>query len=218
MTKMTKRFVAGMLSSAFVLSLGMSAFAADTATLDGSAWTNDVTVTVTTEVPTISVTLPTTADITINPYKMEVEIDGEKYSDSIISPEYTITNESDCGVKITATASATAGGDAVIATAALKGTESTKSIFLYIDAAYGDTAYGEAYNSKAVNQLAITTKATSKTIMELAAGADAATAGKYMIKGDAASAPETPWAATDTATVTLSFKVDPVAIAPASGT
>jgi hypothetical protein len=218
MTKMTKRFVAGMLSSAFVLSLGMSAFAAD-ATLDGSTWTNDVTVTVTTEVPTISVTLPTTADITINPYKMEVTLEDDSTSSaSIISPEYTITNASDCGVKITATASATAGGDAVIATAALKGTESTKSIFLYIDAAYEGTAYGGAYNAKAVNQLAITTKAASKTIMELAAGADTATEGTYMIKGDAASAPETPWAATDTATVTLSFKVDPVAIAPASGT
>ena len=216
MTKMNKRFVAGMLSSAFVLSLGMSAFAADTATLDGTEWTSDVEVTVTTEVPTIKVTLPTTADITINPYKMEVEVDSETYSDSIISPEYTIKNESDCGVKITATASAAAAGEAVIATAALKGTETTKSIFLYIDAAYEGTAYGEAYNSKAVNQLAITTKEASKTIMELAAGADAATEGTYMIKGDAASAPATPWTATDTATVTLSFKIDPVAVAEAT--
>lgn len=216
MTKMNKRFVAGMLSSAFVLSLGMSAFAADDAVLDGTTWTNDVTVTVTTEVPTIKVTLPTTADITINPYKMEVEVDGETYSESIISPEYTITNESDCGVKITATASATAGGDAVIASSALKGTESTKSIFLYIDSAYGDVAYADAYNSKSTNQLAITSKEASKTIMELAAGADAAQEGTYMIKGDAASAPDEPWKATDTATVTLSFKVDPVAAAEAT--
>lgn len=225
MTKMTKRFVAGMLSSAFVLSLGMSAFAADNTVVstpdENGNYKADVTVTVTTEVPTINVTLPTTADITINPYKMEVEVDGEKYSSSIISPEYTITNESDCAISISATGAVVVPdtSNAVLATSALKGTESTNSVFLYLETTATTGTYADKFDSKSPNMMALTTKSTTKeAIVTMAAGDSAATNAYYMIKGDAASTPDTPWAATDTVNVTLSFKIDPVAAAAASGT
>lgn len=162
-------------------------------------------------VPTIKVTLPVSADVVINPYRLKTEVGGSESYDSIASPPYTIKNESDCRVKITATASAQAQGNAVIASAPLKGGETTNSLFLFIETAYGDKNFTGVYDANAENQLAIGTDSVSKAVMTLEEGDFIPQEGKFRISGDAASAPDLPWRASDTVTINLSFKIDPVA-------
>lgn len=213
---MTKKIVSSMLATACALSIGSTVFAADTTTVstpgEGGLYGADVTVTVTTKVPTISVVLPTTADITINPYKLTVSVDGQEYADSIISPEYTISNASDCAVAISATAALTPSENVSIATAAIKPTDTKKSVFMYLESTPTSGTYIADGYTKATTQMVLTTKNTTQEIMTLDAEDGE---GYYKIIGDAASAPEIPWAATDTVTATLKFTIDPVVATPA---
>lgn len=230
---MNKKLISSVLAGACALSMtSISAFAADAVVTelgtDGYA-SQEVTVTSKTEMPTLKVTIPTAADLVVNPYKLNVTtpITG---SDTIISPEYEIKNESNCGVTVSATVKATPGGAAAIATSPLKGTETTKSVFMYLETtATTDTYYGsyvakeikptktnptlspdeEAANAACKAQMAITTKDTTKDIATLAAGDTAAQSIFFKIQGDAVTAPKTPWLAADKVDLALTLKITP---------
>lgn len=199
-----KKLMATMLAGACVLSMGSTVFAEDAATTD--PYNQDATVTVTTNVPEIDVTLPTAFSVVINPYKLETA-DG---ATSIVTAEQTMTNASECAVKITADvmAEVSENSEVKIATAALKGSETTKSVFMYLETTATTGTYADAYDKESENQNIITTKETEVTLAELAATDGTA---YFKILGDAASAPETPWKETDTVDVTLKFHITPVA-------
>lgn len=229
---MNKKFISSVLAGACALSMtSIATFAADTAISDlGSdgAATQQVTFTSTTAMPTLKVTVPTTADVVINPYKIAVTtpIAG---NDTIMSPEYEIKNESDCGIAVSATVKATPGGAAAMATSALKGTETTKSVFMYLettdtaDTYYGEyvakkvtakkgetlTAEQEAANKACDAQMVITTKETTKEIATLAAGNTTAQSIFFKVQGDAVTAPKTPWVAADKVDLAMTLKITP---------
>lgn len=230
---MNKKFISSVLAGACALSMtSIATFAADTEISDlgsdGYA-SQQVTVTSTTAMPTLKVTVPTTADIVLNPYKINVTtpITG---NDTIISPEYEIKNESDCGITVSATVKATPGGAAAIATAPLKGTETTKSVFMYLETTTtSDTYYADGYVAKKVTaksgqtlspeqeaanaacdaQMAITTKDTTKDIATLAAGKTTAQSIFFKVQGDAVTAPKTPWVAADKVDLAMTLKITP---------
>ena len=229
---MNKKFISSVLAGACALSMtSIATFAADTAISDlGSdgVATQQVTFTSTTAMPTLKVTVPTTADVVLNPYKIAVTtpISG---NDTIMSPEYEIKNESDCGIAVSATVKATPGGGAAMATAALKGTETTKSVFMYLettdttDTYYGEyvakkvtakkgeslTAEQEAANKACDAQMVITTKETTKEIATLAAGNTTAQSIFFKVQGDAVTAPKTPWVAADKVDLAMTLKITP---------
>lgn len=229
---MNKKFISSVLAGACALSMtSIASFAADTEISDlgsdGYA-SQQVTVTSTTAMPTLKVTVPTTADIVLNPYKINVTtpITG---NDTIMSPEYEIKNESQCGVTVAATVKATPAGAAAIATAPLKGTETTKSVFMYLETtATSDTYYGEyvakevkpakgasltpeqeAANAACKAQMAITAKDTTKDIATLSAGDTTAQSIFFKVQGDAVTAPKTPWVAADKVDLALTLKITP---------
>lgn len=239
---MNKKFISSVLAGACALSMtSIAAFAADATVTDlgsdGYA-SQEVTVTSTTQVPTLKVTVPTTADVVVNPYRLNVTTPITS-SDTIISPEYEIKNESDCGVTISATVKATPGGAAAIATKPLKGTETTKSVFMYLEttatagtyytvndadgnavptyvekavtAKRGETltAEQEAANAAFAAQLALSTKDTTKDIATLAAGNTTAQSIFFKLQGNAVTAPKTPWLAADKVDVALTLKITP---------
>lgn len=146
-------------------------------------------------VPTINITLSDTSakKIGLNPYGLAYE-----------------------AISVSATAKAVAGSEAVLATAPLKGTETTKSVFAFLElkqktAAADELTTAPAYDAKAATQVAFSTKGTTKKDMvTLPAGDSSATYAGYKIFGDVASKPAKAWAATDTVDMSIVFQFDPV--------
>lgn len=153
----------------------------------------------------INVTLPSSVNVVINPYRLNV---NNSY-DSVVSPVYTVTNESECAVEIVATVYAAPTGNTVISPAPLTGAETDKAVFLYLESAYGGTTFAESY-SAAENQLAIGTSSASKKIMTLESGWVISQEGQFRITGDTASQPASPWTADDGVELIMSFKVEPI--------
>lgn len=126
-----------------------------------------------------------------------------EYTDVLANAEKAIKNESDIVISVSATASAKASdsSEVVLATTALKGTETTKSVFAYLEVAEKAdestvATFAESFNTMAANQLALITKETKKKgMITLAAGDTAATYAGFKIWGDAAAKPAKAWTA-----------------------
>ena len=220
---MKNKIISMALSFALVLSLSQTAKAAEenitTPTADG-AYTSSVEIEADVSVPTINITLSDTAGkkVGINPYKLEYSIGSEKYTDVIPNIEETITNESNVAIAVNVTAKATIaqGSEVVVATAPLKGTETTKSVFSYLQVKTKDSAdaalnTAPEYDAKSAELIAFTTRDTTKKAMvTLGAGNDSATYAGYKIFGDVASKPAKAWAATDTLNFSIVFQFEPV--------
>ena len=170
---MKKKILAIALLGAMTLSMNSVAFAADTVVNapepTSGVYKADVDVSTEVSVPTIKITVPGDTKVAINPYKMAYEMDSVEYTDVLANAEKAIKNESDVAISVSATASAKAseGSEVVLATTALKGTETTKSVFAYLEVAEKTdestaAAFAESFNTKAANQLALTTKETTK--------------------------------------------------------
>lgn len=225
---MKKKFIALSLSAAMALSL-MSSFSVSALTMtdadENGLLSQDVTVNTEIQIPTISVEVPTTASVVVNPYQLGVTVDGSELQDQIINAEQSIVNASDVPVSIGATLSATPADDGklVLATAPLKGTETTKSVFAYLEVAPKSAeaeaetgAYSDKFDTKAKNQIALSNKeVTKKDMITLGEDNSATTTGYFKIMGEAASAPAVPWNEKDTVAISLKFSITPVAATPA---
>ena len=219
---MKKKILAIALLGAMTLSMNSVAFAADTVVNapepTSGVYKADVDVSTEVSVPTIKITVPGDTKVAINPYKMAYEMDSVEYTDVLANAEKAIKNESDVAISVSATASAKAseGSEVVLATTALKGTETTKSVFAYLEVAEKTdestaAAFAESFNTKAANQLALTTKETTKKgMITLAAGDATATYAGFKILGDAAAKPAKAWTTADKMDISLVFSFDPV--------
>ena len=217
-----KKLFALLLSCALMLGATTTALAADEeATPDeNGVYKIETEIESSVKAPTIKVTVPTTGAVGINPYGMEFEVDGldEAATDKIISPVQFIKNESDVAISVDVSVSATPAEGVTLATAALKGTETTKSVFLYFEIANAEDAsteptWADAYNAKTAGHVIVGTEAkpTVKTgVVQLAAGDDAATYAAFHMAGDVASKSAKPWADTDTVDVKIAFTFNPV--------
>lgn len=218
-----KRLMALTLAAAMTLSVGTAAFAADT-TVDApdsetGAYKADVTVDSEVKVPTIKITVPGSTKVAINPYKMEYELeDSTTVTDALANPVQYIKNESDVAIAVSTTTSALAaeGSDVVLSTSALKGTETTKSVFAYLELkTAADTSsaveFSTEYNSKATDQIVFGTKATTKTkMLTLDAGDSSPTYAAYKVLGQVASNPAKAWTESDKLNMSLTFNFAPV--------
>lgn len=182
------------------------------------AFAEELNITGSTQAPTINVTVPSTGTVIINPYEMEVTQGDAEVTDKIISATQYIVNESDVAIGITVAITGTASGNAVLATAALKGTETTNSVFMYLEIAKataddgtGDPTWAESY-TKAAGQIIVTSKeTTTKDVLVLGAGDETATYAAFRLAGDVASKPATAWTTTDKVDVKIVFTFNPVA-------
>lgn len=184
------------------------------------AFAEEVNITGSTQAPTISITVPTEGTVVINPYRMTVEVEEEEVTDKIISAVQYIVNESDVAVSVSATVTGTVAGEAVLATAALKGTETTKSVFMYLEVAEataddgtGDPEWATAYD-KATHVIVNAKGTTLSNILTLDAGDEDPTYAAFHLAGDVASAPATAWTDADTVSVKIVFTFNPVAANP----
>lgn len=216
---MKKKFLAAVLSMSMVLGMGTSVFAADATTEvnkadESGVYGAEISAETDVKVPKISVTVPSTmGKIALNPYKMEYEVDSTPYKDQIVSIENEITNASDVAVAVNVAslqAEVPQGSGVTFATADLKGTETTKSVFMYLEFKSGDN-YKGSYDAKSENQLLVgSSKAASKAKMVTldADGGDKTTAN-FKFEGKVASNPAKSWAEGDKFTVKLKFTFTP---------
>lgn len=223
------------LAGAMALSLAVPAFAAET-DLEQST-----EITGTTQTPTISISVPATGAVVLNPYKMTVDLTPDDTSDDvtsdaqIISANSYIKNKTDVALTVSATVTGKTAGEAVFATATTQGgtkAVTTKSAFVYLEvvnAGAGDDAdatepttaptWGTAYDAKAANQVLLAAKAVTKanmlTVPAVADGSSSFIA--YRLAGDAASSPTKAWTSADTVSATIAFTFIPTVQATGTG-
>lgn len=226
-----KKIMSTVLAGAMTLSMAVTAFAADTDLQQSTEVTGE------TKTPTISISVPATGKVILNPYKMSVDVSADQdgsdlKTDQIISAVSYIKNKTDVALNVSATATgkieSTSTVKPVFATATTQGAKAptTKSVYMYlevIDAGAGDDADAtapttaptdsswKAYAAANTNQILIGAKAVTKTNMvttnAVADGASNFIA--YRLAGDAASAPTEAWASTDKVGVTIAFTFQP---------
>lgn len=222
---MKKKLLALTLATTLALGSTMMVSAADEVIGDaaGAAAGQEVTGDSTVTVPTIKVTVPTTADFVINPYKLSYDSgSGLTGNSQIISAEQTIKNESSVAVAVNVsdlTAKDVSEGITIVTTAPTAKT-TDKAAFLYLEVT--DQTFADNY-TKAANQVVIPlagekVKAASKdAIVTLAKGDEAATTAKYKIGGSVVANPTaegmTPWATTDAIGVSFKFTFTPQIVA-----
>lgn len=216
---MKKKILSLAMAGALVLSAGSVVSAADTtinAPTDGT-YSSSVEATGEMKTPTINITLSDTTGkkVGLNPYGLEYSLGAEKLKDAIANKAETITNASDVPIAVNATTTATipSGSEAVMATGALKGTETTKSVFAYLQIALGDSVTSDKYDAKAANQLIFGTKATTKKAMvKLDASTGTNKKATYKIFGDVAKKPAKAWADGDTVDFKIVYQFEPEVI------
>lgn len=212
-----KKLLATLLATTMVFGTTMSVFAAEPISAPDENGVYSSTVEGNSEIttPTIKITVPTSVSLTIDPYNI-----GNK--GQIASEDQFIKNESNVPISVGMGLYATKADETceiVLATAALKGTETTKSVFAYADIVASDdgstATHAEAFDTKSTSQFALaygtaekhTTKANMIT---LAKGSESATYAAYRFQGAATTKNAKAWASTDVLTVTVVFNFTPV--------
>lgn len=227
---MKRKILAAVLSMSMILGTGMSALAADIETAtDGIYSSGEISGTTDVTLPIIKVTVPSSlGDVVLNPYQMDVTVGSDTIQEQLLTAEQSIENYSNVGVAVNISslvAEKGASSEVVFATAALKGTETTKSVFMYMEVVKDGENYKNAYEAKAANQALVSLKETKKdNIIILDKSSDSAsdavgstaTVAKFKFVGDAATNPAKAWAATDTFTVKMKFTFTPQVIKPAT--
>ncbi len=216
---MKKKILSLAMAGALVLSAGSVVSAADTtinAPTDGT-YSSSVEATGEMKTPTINITLSDTTGkkVGLNPYGLEYILGSDRLKDAIANKAETITNASDVPIAVNATTTATipSGSEAVMATGALKGTETTKSVFAYLQIALGDSVTSDKYDAKAANQLIFGTKATTKKAMvKLDASTGTNKKATYKIFGDVATKPAKAWVDGDTVDFKIVYQFEPEVI------
>jgi hypothetical protein len=181
---MKKKILSAILALTMVMGISVASFAED-ATLSGSEAATGgqaVTVSSTTTTPTIKVVVPTTAAIIINPFQLEVDIDGagsgqEKSTDQIISPVYTIKSESNVDIAVNVSTfkveKKTGSSDIAFVSKSAK-SATAKSAYIYLFVA---------------DEITSSTATTTPTLVATAAGASK-NAVATIVKGGDAEAPK----------------------------
>lgn len=99
---MKKKIFSAVMAMTMVMGLSLSAFADDAVLNDSTKATTGQEITGESDIltPTIKVTVPTSADIVVNPFQLKSTISGTDYYDQIVSVPQTIKNESNVGVEV----------------------------------------------------------------------------------------------------------------------
>lgn len=226
---MKKKVLSFILASAMMVGSALTVCAADTdiASAEDAAAGAEITGSSEMNLPTIKITVPTTANIVINPYKMSYKDDttGLEGNSQIISAQQEISSLSNVAVAVNVKELTTTGvsDDITIQTAALTSKITTKSAFLYLEVVGADTegkyTFAEAYNKSSASQVVIPNyvengkveKASKDAIVVLPKSDETnATKAAFKINGEVVANPvgsdgeSAPW--TDSDSIGISFK------------
>lgn len=176
----------------------------------------------TTRLPVISVTVPASVDIMINPFQMPVAIgNGESAEQIICSPAYILsTSEVPVRVDVTVTGSVYAKSDMSLVSSPTGGAGTRKNAFVYFEMQQNSTdlweevAWDSGYDSTkhVVVAEGVSTKKEGLVTLpaqpqegELAENAY----GWFRLSGDAARSPDEAWSTDDGISVAVAFTFIP---------
>lgn len=233
---MRKKLAAIVLAATMAVGASLTVCAAPNITDMGAAGTGqEITGDADINLPEIAVTVPTTANIVINPFQMEYEVDSVKHTDQIICAPQEILNESNVAIAVNVSELrvSEASDGITISTAALSSKTTTKSAFLYLQvvgAKEDGTFEFLPYDSKSASQLVIpyvkdddtkTKKGAKDALVILGAKPDGGdgTKAQFAINGSVVANPtkvdenknvvSDPWVDTDTLKVVFKFTFTP---------
>ena len=161
--------------------------------------------------PIIKVTFPASTSYIINPYHLDVKVDGDVTSNAaVISPEMKITSESNCKVAVYMSAVAQNVPDTVrLSETYLTKGETEKSLFLYVEAADDNNAYKNYYDGSA-NQIVVSQNGgQSQKILELDEPEEGSyTEGQFRIFGETFMPNGDPWRDNENVSILMVFRVE----------
>lgn len=214
---MRKRLLCAALALTMLFSAQSAAAAAETGNL------RSMTIKTKTRMPTISVTVPGSAWVFLNPYHLDVEIDAEETDEQIVCPPCGIVSESDIPLKVdvTVTGELYEGCDMVLYTSSTKGsTSKTKRAFVYFEMQRSptddpdDVVWDDEYD-KSKHIVVKESPVSKKDILTLEAmtlDGDVADGGAaaFRLTGDVIMYPTKPWTEQDGLNVEVVFTFTPV--------
>lgn len=173
--------------------------------------------------PVISVSVPSSAGVVINPFQFPVEIEGENKREQIICTPAVISSSSDIPLKVsvTVTGTVTPESDMTLATAPTGGTGTVKSAFVYfeiVQSSWGEvrkslwaTAYDPAKHLRIISG-APQTGTDMLTLSPLNKFGEIAKGGyaQFRLAGDAVRNPANEWNEKDGIDVMVAFTFTPV--------
>lgn len=177
--------------------------------------------------PEVTVIVPTTGAVFINPYENPVHIGTEDESGQILSIPSSIANLSRMPLQVDVTVSGKVldGSDMTLSSSTTKGTGSTsKKAFMYfemknVSASLGEdpesVRWGSTYNEETGIIVSATTQRTRKNMVTLAAAdryGDVTSKGSaaFHVGGDAVKNPKNEWNERDGVQITVSFTFKPL--------
>lgn len=224
---MKKRILSILLVSTMILGASLTVSAAELNDMEGAGSGQEITGSSTMKLPTIKITVPTTANIVINPFQMEYDADDITGNSQIISAEQEIKNESDVAVAVNVSELTTTGvtEGITIATADITSKNTDKAAFLYLEVIDGAAQFSPKY-AKTSSQVIIPNAVdggkikpgSANAIVTLEAGAEVAKTAKFKIGGSVVANPvsvedgETvanPWTDGDAIGVSFKFTFSP---------
>lgn len=215
-----KRLLCVVLTLALLFTAQSAAAAAETGNR------RSMTITAKCKMPTIQVTVPSTGNVYLNPFKLPVSIGGEDSYEQIISTPNCIANQSDIPLKVDVkvTGAIKAGSDMTLATTSTQGSTSTsKRAFIYFEIQPADTddpddvLWDDEYDK--TKHIVISTVESGKSKKNVLTLAPKTLDGKmaeeggyaaFRLTGDAVETPKNAWTAQDGITVEVAFTFTPV--------
>lgn len=206
-----RKVMSALLAGAMVLSMSATAFATNTiGDLDTLNEGTQIEIEGTTQTATIKVIVPTQADIVLNPYGLDYNIEGvtQPVQDQLISAPQHIKNESNLPIKVSTKVTASISG-ATLVNAQVADNETAKEVHLEFGLkAVDDDSATVLPNDADSKPVTADTPAEWKDgdAISLAKGGTATgTCLIFGFTGDATSNPTEAWTAEDIITATIAF-------------
>lgn len=167
--------------------------------------------------PDISVVVPTTAEVFINPYKVPIAIESNESAAQIVSTPACIENQSEVPISVTVTVTGAVKeeSDMSLSTSTTGGVGSRKRAFVYFEMIASNAAtppqsvWADEYDME--RHLVIRTAAKTKKDLVVLDAADGANHfGAFRLSGDCAAFPKIAWTDADGIDVTIAFTFTPL--------
>lgn len=154
------------------------------------------------DLPIIDVTVSEFGRIVINPYGLPVDMNGEDFTEQIVSETLTIINHSEVPVTVWSSAVGSISPPSVMTyTSELPMDAGEKEVFLYAEFQAEDGIWSGTY-SGADNQICVSNQVSEpKAVLTL----DTETEGMFRFFGAASVAPNVPWCTEDVLSVIITF-------------
>lgn len=165
--------------------------------------------------PDISVVVPATAEVFINPYKIPIAIESNESAAQIVSTPACIENKSKVPISVTATVTGAVkeGSDMALTSTPTEGAGTRKRAFVYFEIQASRSANQATWDSEydiEKHLIVRTTAKTMKNIVTLDAADGVNRFGVFRLTGDCTVFPKGGWAETDGIDVEIAFTFTPL--------